>query len=557
MGTGQNQNKTDRHIVTGMSFPSCGVKLAAVMTVAVLMEEATEGEAYMIDFSDWKEGRSGGGVPAIAFSMRGPGGDVPYSARQARAMILRVLHAEFGSDPLHMMMVNGAHDLLHAFPQIEGIAKTVMNGAAQINPLPRLGDIFKKTADQISHGQNPGKTLLSYAERMTALFHISRAMPVIPKLVQEELTNYLSHHAHRYNHSVLNSAVQEAFKDARIQDAFKSVFLVGYNHDMEQTEIFGYIRDALFPKTDHDSSLAFVDANDPKDDRIPVYGDTRIADAIMAITSIDGIIGRHRLPATGHTYKDMGDFTATALLNIMDEMAQRAEHFLQRQQNEKTRKRHFWDIFPQNGITPSVVSRLIMFGAGAEIRNQADAYADPGLVSKTFEFVSGAERAARGPVAASLRARYGRVSRHFTDRSAVVDINAPIIPAPDAPDAHLYPSTDIKDGRVDNLARLTWFGAHKIFKENALVLAEEMLLALRTLHDRGEWSAEKLARAEANIRENFATPEAIEALCERATLTTQQIEHLVNLQGPLKPSFIGTRAKAPLPNYTPAKPAAK
>ena len=525
----------DARVVTTLFFPSSGTKIPTTLTVTTGIEEATDGILMMASVGDVVTADSGGGVPAASFCMRGPGGDIPYLSSDVRDITLRTIYAEFGAAAQSVTKSNFIYDLSH---NLDAITKAVQSLSVSAGQQDDLKDLLVDAIKEATQGSATATGFIQSSYRRLAMLSGTQvALDIVPRLseaVQSRLPEYFEKHPSHFDHDVLGLSVRKYFNTLSVAQVCKTMLLNLYNHDLQQTEVMGAFVGDLSIDPGEDSHFRIVGDGQPATNRIPLYHDIPIADAIMAMTSIDGIIGRYQLPGRIFAHKDMADFPATVLTNVMDEIGLRMGRHLQLEFEKTRARRNFWERKRPQHITPAIVQRLVIIGNGYEDHNRPDRYHREGVGSKLWQYPGGAGRAALSPVYAGIQARYDRLSKTYTGLPALVDINAPIAPAADDPHAGRYPSSAVVEGSVPMLSKYTWFGAHRVFKRNAAAIANEMVFALQGMRQRGEITGERYDMTVGKIASRLRDPDKLEAFCEHLTMDERQIEAAIARDVPAK-----------------------
>ncbi len=460
-------------VVTGMVFPSAGVRILIPLVVATFMEEAS-GEA-MYHLSDYNIGMSVGGVLSTAFAMTDAAGKPKFTARDVLLDTYATSAVMFAQDPGRVMINNIRRDL----PRIAG---------AMQSPLVR-----------------------------TIVGQMAKHMPDLA--------------SSRYDHALLGRSLERNFGDGLMNQAGKSNLVLAHNMDRGAPAVFGHIDEAAFPGEGLDLSvLPAADADITGG--IPLHSDVPITDSLLAATAIPGLIGYRCVDRLKHHFMDAGSLGMPALVNVVEDMHERACNKAEMGRRARPvnvpAAKTLWqrwftpDTAPAPIVLPEepVVTRLVMLGIGEEKNIPYDA--DGGIAAEAGNILRAASDLVTGSSLVSLRKRFNRASQHAVGLPALQIIDAPI-------GAANGPSMDIKDGRADNLARLLAFGRQIAIDHRATITAE-IMLRMETLEARGLRSAEQVA-AVARKLEAVASEDGAAALCDAFLEKTHDTPHLLAERG--------------------------
>lgn len=509
------------HIPRFKSYPSCGVRLVGLSTFDYLEELATDEIISVHQLYDGFTGRSGGAILAAANASG------KFNAHDARLPYLRTAYEEFGQDdPNITMFRNALHDLHNIMPSggqgdddaaNSFIASYFHEVWPYIEPQLRtkighyLGEGFAGFA------MKPLKALGGYSTIKELQRIYMRHRSEVLDVFKDGLIQYFKVEGHTpiYNHSILKTALERAFGDMSVSDTPKALFIAAYDYDMAQAVLMGGMNGSLWPEHGQESPLMFTQGTTMTREKTPVFGDVRIVDALMASTSIKGIIGDYVVPTSGRTMGDLGEYSLSTLLNLSAEIQMRSSTYAQ----EHPRKGLI--PFIQSNVSPVVVPRLLMLGSGYNLVTSHGREKD-GVIKSVSGFPTWSERAATTPVRAQLEWMYNTAAaRKFTGvDEALLHVDIPIVNGQDGI------SDDIKDGRIENLAALTRFGARQ-FMAHGAKMYQHIKLHTAVAHARGDIDRETYRAANAALDKNFASEDSLAALCEKAAMSVEDIQAVI------------------------------
>lgn len=509
------------HVVRFKSYPSCGVRLVGMATFEYLEELATNEILSIHQLYDGFTGRSGGAILAAANATG------HFSAHDARISYLHTAHEEFGQGDTNITMFrNALHDLHNTMSPGEQSSDEQINGFISsyfhevwpyIEPHLRK-EIAKFLGDGwAGFALGPLKALGGYSTmRELQRIYVSHRSEVLDAF-KSGLIEYfkVEGHAPTYDHSILQRALNKAFGNKLVSDTPKALFIAAYDYDGAQTVLMGGMNGSLWPEHTQESPLLFTQGNILTKEKTPVFQDVRIVDALMASTSIKGIIGDHVVPTTERTMGDLAEYSLSTLLNISAEVNIRANIYAQ----NTSRKSRF--AFFQPNVTPVVVPRMMMMGSGYSTLTSKGRERD-GVIRSISGFPTWSERAATSGIMAQLRWMYNTAAaqKYTGVDEALLHVDIPL------ENGHDGISDDIKDGRIENLAALTRFGTRQ-FQAHAAKIYSHIRLHAGVAFARGDISREVYRAACDALETNFASEDALAQMCEKAALSAEAIQGII------------------------------